>query len=99
MAKKYERYIDRFFDEDNFDKIELVDVDGNTIIFKEIAVVDYNEKYYAILYPITKVDNLNEDEAFVFLIDEENDELSYCDDESTAQAVFEVFYQDMEDEE
>ena len=99
MAKKYERYIDRFFDENNFDKIELVDVDGNTIIFEEIAVVDYNEKYYAILHPITKVDNLDDDDAFVFLIDEENDELSYCDDESTAQAVFEVFYQDMEDEE
>ena len=99
MAKNYERYIDRFFDENNFDKIELVDVDGNTIVFEEIAVVDYKEKYYVILHPITKVDNLDDDEAFVFLIDEKNDRLSYCDDESTAQAVFEVYYQDMEDEE
>ena len=96
MAKKYERYIDRFFDEENFENIKLDDNDGKTIEFEQVAVVDYEEKYYAILHPVTEMDGVNEDEALVFLIDEDKDELVYCDDEGTAQAVFAVFYEDME---
>ena len=97
--KKYERYIDRFFDEENFDNVKLEDNDGKEIEFEQIAVVDYEEKYYVILHPITKMEGIGEDEALVFLIDEEKDELIYCDDEATAQAVFAVFYEDMEIEE
>ena len=99
MAKKYERYIDRFFDEENFDNVKLEDNSGKEIEFEQIAIVDYEEKYYAILHPVTEMEGVGEDEALVFLIDEENDGLTYCDDESTAQAVFDVYYQDMEDEE
>ena len=97
--KKYERYVDRFFDEENFDNIKLEDNDGKEIEFEQVAVVDYEEKYYVILHPITKMEGIGEDEALVFLIDEEKDELTYCDDEATAQAVFTVFYEDMEIEE
>ena len=96
MAKKYDRYIDRFFDEENFENIKLEDNDGKEIEFEQVAVVDYEEKYYAILHPVTPMDGVNEDEALVFLIDEDKDELVYCDDDSTAQAVFAVFYEDME---
>ena len=97
--KKYERYIDRFFDEENFDNVKLEDNDGKEIEFEQIAVVDYEEKYYVILHPITKMEGVGEDEALVFLVDEEKDELIYCDDEATAQAVFAVFYEDIEIEE
>ena len=97
--KKYERYIDRFFDEENFENVKLEDNDGKQIEFEQIAVVDYEEKYYAILHPITKMDGVADDEALVFLIDEEKDELTYCEDEATAQAVFAVFYESIDDEE
>lgn len=97
--KKYERYIDRFFDEENFENVKLEDNSGKEIEFEQVAVVDYEEKYYAILHPITKLEDVNEDEALVFLIDEENDSLVYCEDEGTAQAVFAVFYESLEDEE
>ena len=96
---KYERYIDRFFDEENFDNVKLEDNSGTEIEFEQIAVVDYEEKYYAILHPVTEMEGIGEDEALVFLIDEEKDELIYCEDESTAQAVFNVFYESSEDEE
>ena len=99
MAKKYERYIDRFFDEENFDNVKLEDNSGKEIEFEQIAIVDYEEKYYAILHPVTEMEGVGEDEALVFLIDEEKDELIYCEDESTALAVFAVYYEDMEDEE
>lgn len=96
---KYERYIDRFFDENNFENIKIEDNDGKVIEFEQIAVVDYEEKYYAILVPLTPMEGVNNDEALIFLIDEEKDELTYCDDMATAQAVFAVFYENMEDEE
>ena len=99
MAKKYDRYLDRFFDEENFDNVKLEDNSGAEIEFEQVAVVDYEEKYYAILHPVTEMDGVNEDEALVFLIDEEKDELVYCDDEGTAQAVFAVFYEDLENDE
>ena len=94
-----ERYVDRFFDDDNFDKIYLNDNSGKEIEFEQVAVVDYEGKYYAILHPVTKLEGVNDDEALVFLIDEEKDELVYEEDEKTAMAVFEVFYSDMENEE
>ena len=97
--KKYERYIDRFFDEENFENVKLEDNDGKEIEFEQIAVVDYEEKYYAILHPVTKMDGVEEDEALVFLIDEEKDELSYCDDEVLAQSIFEVYYNSLDEEE
>ena len=96
MAKRYDRYIDRFFDEENFDNVKLEDNSGAEIEFEQVAVVDYEEKYYVILHPVTEMEGIGEDEALVFLIDEDKDELVYCDDESTAQAVFAVFYEDME---
>ena len=96
MAK--ERYIDRFFDENNFDNIHLEDNSGKEIEFEQVAVVDYEEKYYAILHPVTKLDGVGEDEALVFLIDEEKDELVYEENEETVLAVFDVFYSDMEND-
>ena len=39
--KKYDRYIDRFFDEENFDNVKLEDNDGKEIEFEQVAVVDY----------------------------------------------------------
>ncbi len=98
MSKKsYDRYIDRFFDEENFDDLKMEDNNGKEIEFEQVAVVDYEENYYAILHPITPVDGVAEDEALVFLIDEEKDELVYVEDEATAVKVFEMLYS--EDEE
>jgi uncharacterized protein YrzB (UPF0473 family) len=87
---KYERYIDRFFDENNFDNITLEDNNGKSIEFEQIAIVDYEESYYAILKPVSKIDNVEEDEVLVFRIDEEKDELAYVDDEALAEKVFDI---------
>ena len=96
---KYERYIDRFFDENNFDNITLEDNNGKSIEFEQIAIVDYDESYYAILKPVSKIDNVEEDEVLVFRIDEEKDELAYVDDEALAEKVFDICMNYDEDEE
>ena len=83
MKKDYERYIDRLFDEDNFEPVEIVDGDGKTCKFDLIAVVETEHGCYAVLTN----DQIAEDEAFVFFIDEEQDELTYVDNELVANEV------------
>lgn len=92
---KYDRYIDRFFDENNFENIKIED-NGTEIEFEQVALVDYNEQYYVILH---QVDSKDEYEVDVFLIDEEKDELTYIDDELLCEAVFEVYYELLESDE
>ncbi|MBQ8546716.1 MAG: DUF1292 domain-containing protein [Clostridia bacterium] len=93
-----ERYIDRFFDDDNTDKIYLNDNDGKEIEFEQVATIDYDANYYAILCPLSKIEGVEEGEVMVFLIDEENDKLVYVEDEDTAIAVIEVCASAMEEE-
>ncbi len=94
-----ERYVDRFFDDDNFDKIYLNDNSGKEIEFEQVATVDYDANYYAILYPLTQIEGLGENEALVFLIDEENDCLVYVEEDDIATAVFEVYLSSLDEEE
>ncbi len=96
---KYERYIDRFFDENNFDNVELQDEDGKRIEFEQIALVDYEGDYYVILDPVTELEGVGEDEVLIFLIDENEDCLVFVDDVDVAQGVFNVYYEMLDEEE
>ena len=83
MKKEYERYIDRLFDEDNFEPIEIVGEDDKTYKFEQIAVVETDHGCYAVLAN----EDLPDDEAYVFFIDEEQDALTYVDNELVANEV------------
>jgi len=96
---KYERYIDRFFDENNFENVVLEDNDGKATEFEQIALVDYDANYYIILHPVSKIEGVNEDEALVFLIDENEDCVVYVEDEEIALAVFNEYYESLESDE
>ena len=93
----YERFIDKLFDENNEETVKLKDVDGREIEFEQIALVDYEEKYYAILCPITPVEGVGEDEFMVFLVDEEKDELTYVEDEEITSAIEELLNEEEQD--
>ena len=97
MAK--ERFVDRLFDDGNYENIFLEDNSGKEIEFEQIAVVDYDANYYAILKPVTALEGVEEDEVLVFLIDESEDKLIYVEDEDVAGGVFGVFMESMEDDE
>ncbi|MBQ3589697.1 MAG: DUF1292 domain-containing protein [Clostridia bacterium] len=96
---KYERFIDRFFDENNFDNVKLQDEDGNEFEFEQVALVDYEGEYYVILDPVTKIEGIGEDEVYVFMIDENEDGLVLVEDIDVVQGVFNVYYEMLEDEE
>lgn len=66
-----EDIIDILLDEDNKDSILLTDEKGNKIAFEQVAVIPYDQKIYCILKPIAHMDNVADDEAIVFYVEED----------------------------
>ena len=98
----YEKYVDRLFDESNDEKIYVKDNEGKEIEFEQVAVVDFEERYYAILHPTGSVEGVNEDEALVFLIDEDADGLVYVEDDRVIDGVYAeycIMIEELDDEE
>ena len=85
--------IDMLFDEENWDDITLYDDEENAVRFEQIAIIPYEEEVYAILRP-RDVENIEEDEALVFLIkgDEDDDmNLEIVTDEELAGKIFDLY--------
>ena len=93
----YERYVDRLFDESNTEKIYIKDNDNKEIAFEQLAVVDFEENYYALLQPVTPIEGVSQDEFLIFLINEEEDCLTYVQDDRVADGVCEEFYKMLEE--
>ena len=90
-----EDILDILLDEDNKDPIVLIDNNGRRLSFEQIAVIPYNDKIYCVLKPIDKIDNIEDDEAIVFYVEEEEGEepvLMVETDEKTAISVFDEYY-------
>ena len=88
----YESIVEKLFDEDNDDIIELKQEDGNVLKFEQIAVVIYEGKYYAILHPM----ELKTDEVVIFkLVEDDEDSLDLVLDEGLANKILEVYKEDV----
>ena len=87
--------IDILLDEENKDPIVLVDGQGKKLSFEQIAVIPYNNKIYCVLKPIDKIENVQDDEAIVFFVDEQEGKepvLMVETDEKVAMDVFDEYY-------
>ena len=88
----YESIVEKLFDENNDDVIELQQGDGKVVKFEQIAVVAYESQYYAILHPI----ELKEDEVVVFhLLDDDEDSMDLVVDEELSKKILEVYTEDV----
>lgn len=90
-----EDILDILLDEDNKDPIVLLDNNGRRLTFEQIAVIPYNERIYCVLKPVDKIDNVQDDEAIVFYVEEKEGEepvLMVETDEKTAINVFDEYY-------
>ncbi len=95
QEKSRRNILDILLDEDNKDAIILEDDKGKKLSFEQIAVIPYNDKVYCVLKPIDKIDNVQDDEAIVFFVHEEDGKepvLMVETDEATAIAVFDEYY-------
>ena len=86
--------LDILLDEDNKEPIVLSDEEGKKFTFEQIAVIPYNDKVYAVLKPVDKIDGVNDDEAIVFVVDERptGSVLMVESDEKVAISVFDEYY-------
>ena len=86
--------LDVLLDAENKDPIVLTDEKGKSFAFEQIAVIPYNQRIYAVLHPIDRIEGVEDDEAVVFYVDDSKDDpvLVVETDEPTALAVFGKYY-------
>lgn len=94
--------LDILFDEENDSPITLYNEEDKAIQFEQIAIIPLDEKIYAILKPVEQMDGVADDEALVFLINENEEngdaELIIEIDEPTLVKVFDEYYRMLESE-
>ncbi|MBQ7761412.1 MAG: DUF1292 domain-containing protein [Clostridia bacterium] len=93
-----ERFVDRLFDDNNFEPITIKDNSGKEVEFDQVALVDYEGSYYAVLAPITKLEGVGEDEVLIFQVDEEKDCLNYVEDEKIANDIIDLLAEEDDEE-
>ena len=85
--------IEKLFDPENQDPIVMVDEEGNEVEFEQIAILPYEGSIYALLMPLTPLEGVGEDEAIVFVIEEQDGEanLAIVDDLDVIDGVFALY--------
>lgn len=89
--------IKQILDEENDENIILFDDDNNPIEFEQIALINNNDKLYAILIPVTPMQGVGEGEGVCFLIDEQKGDLSVVTNEKTIDEVLEIYQKLLEE--
>ena len=86
--------LDILLDEENDSPITLFDEHDKGIKFEQVAIIPLDEKLYAILKPIDQMEGVADDEAIVFLVEEEDGDAQLVveTDESAAMRVFDEYY-------
>ncbi|MGN0823792.1 MAG: DUF1292 domain-containing protein [Candidatus Coproplasma sp.] len=85
--------LDRLLGEDTDCEIKLTNEDGTELVFNQVAVIEQDEKIFAILTPVSDIEGVSDDEAIVFRVDERDGEhvLALEEDEEVAMEVFEKY--------
>ncbi|MBQ8444738.1 MAG: DUF1292 domain-containing protein [Clostridia bacterium] len=96
--------LDVLLDQDNKEPIVLMDENGKQLTFEQVAVIPYEvrkeNRLYAVLKPLDKIEGIGEDEAIVFYVDEDDEGNSIIkveEDEEVAIAVFDKYYDLLEE--
>lgn len=96
--------LDVLLDQDNKEPIVLVDENGKQLTFEQVAVIPHEvrkeKRLYCVLKPLDKIDGIADDEAIVFVVDQDKDGNSIIkveEDEEVAIAVFDKYYDLLEE--
>lgn len=92
--QEYANAVDALLDPDNDDNITLYNANGEPVEFVQIALISLNNNLYPILLPAAPMEGVEENEALVFVIVEEEGEnvLLLESDDAVIDAVFEDYY-------
>lgn len=86
--------IDAIFDENNTENVVLYNADDEAVEFEQIAIIPIDEIDYAILKPVIPLEDMKDDEALVFALEDGDDgerQLVIVQDEDIINQVFDVY--------
>lgn len=89
--------IQQILDEKNDENVVLFDDQNNPIEFEQIALINCDNKLYAILIPVTPMEGVGEGEGVLFLLDEAKGDLSVVTNEATIDKVLEIYQKLLEE--
>lgn len=86
--------IDMLLDENNSEPITLYNEKEEAVSFEQVALIPLRHELYVILKPVGEYQGVGEDEALVFVLEEELGErvLAVVEDDGIIDAVFEEYY-------
>lgn len=87
---------------DDDEILTLYDEDNKPVQFRQVACVEYQDEFYALVQPVKPMDGLGEDEAIIFKLEEQDDDTDLflpVDDEELLEAVFNEYLRSVSDEE
>ena len=83
--------LDILLDENNREPIVLIDDSGRRISFEQVAIIPYNNQLYCVLKPIDRLENVADDEAIVFFVDEDEEGHTILRAETNEETAIKVF--------
>ncbi len=101
MSKEEQKSpIEMLLDENNTENLKMYDEDNNLVEFEQIAIIPIADKIYAILKPVEKREDLDDDQAIVVAVDTIDDEdcLVEVYDEEIIDKVFDEYYELLKEE-
>ncbi len=103
--KKPVDLLDVLLDQENRDPIVLQDEKGRQLTFEQVAIIPFDldektRKLYVVLKPLDKIEGIADDEAVVFVCDQDKDGntvLKVEENEAVAISVFDKYYDLLEE--
>ena len=96
-VKRFTTKVSVLLDYDNFDDVSVGTKSGRQIMFEQIAKIPIGDHLYVILCPTSDVIDMPDDEGVVFEVFE-NGDMILIEDDDTLDAVFEEYYELLEEE-
>ena len=79
--------------------VELTDDNGKVLKFYHIATLEYEDKPYAFFQAAEEIEGVDPDEVVIFEVSEKDGGLLPVEDEALLDKVFNVFIEEMEEDE
>ncbi|HEY8389833.1 MAG TPA: DUF1292 domain-containing protein [Clostridia bacterium] len=102
MSEEKKDFVVDLLPEDSGEIITLYDEEENEVPFYQIACIEHNNDFYAMLQPVEEVEGIEEDEVIVLKMleakDEEDDIFEPVTDEELLDKIYEAYIKAVEEE-
>jgi len=103
MSEEKKDFVVDLLPEDSGEIITLFDEEEKEVPFYQIACIEHNNDFYAMLQPVEEVEGIEEDEVIVLKMleakDEEDDIFEPVTDEDLLDKIYEAYIKAVEEEE